>query len=94
MTKSLNQHQNYVQRLTIVLHLMNFNNIQYMITCIKGLSQIVPGARTAHKNYYLSHIILLTVWALGTIFDSSKHVLNFIACIWDCITSIIQCCVM
>ena len=27
----------------------------------KGLSQIAPGARTASKNCYLSHIILLTV---------------------------------
>ena len=36
----------------------------------KGLSQIVPGARTANKNYYLSHIILLTVRAPGTICES------------------------
>ena len=36
----------------------------------RGLSQIVPGARTASKNYYLSHIILLTVWAPGTICES------------------------
>ena len=36
----------------------------------RGLSQIVPGAHTASKNYYLSHIILLTVWAPGTICES------------------------
>ena len=36
----------------------------------RGLSQIVPGARTASKNYYLSLIILLTVRAPGTICES------------------------
>ena len=37
---------------------------------LKGLSQIVPGARTASKNYYLSHIILLTVRDPGVICES------------------------
>ena len=37
---------------------------------LKGLSQIVPGARTVSKNYYLSHIILLTVRTPGTICES------------------------
>ena len=37
---------------------------------IKGLSQIVPGTRTASKNYYLSHLILLAVRAPGLICES------------------------
>ena len=38
-------------------------------TC-KGISQIVPGARTASKIYYLSHMILLTVRAPELICES------------------------
>ena len=41
---------------------------------VKGLSQIIPGARTASKNYYLSHIILLTVRVPGTICESPLRV--------------------
>ena len=37
--------------------------------CLKGLSQIIPGARTASKNCYLSHIIFF-VRAPGTICES------------------------
>ena len=37
---------------------------------LKGLSQISSGARTASKNCYLSHIILLTVRAPGLICES------------------------
>ena len=37
---------------------------------LKGLSQIVPGARTASNNYYFSHITLLAVRALGLICES------------------------
>ena len=40
---------------------------------IKRLSQIVPRARTASKNYYLSHIILLTVRAPGVICESPLY---------------------
>ena len=40
------------------------------IAFFKGLSQLVPGARTASKNYYLSHIIVYTVLAPGTICES------------------------
>ena len=46
---------------------------------IDGLSQIVLGARTASQNYYLSHIILHTVRAPGTICESpSRHVTGFV----------------
>ena len=38
-------------------------------TC-KGISQIVPGARTASKIYYSSHMILLTVRAPELICES------------------------
>ena len=41
-----------------------------MNVSLKGLSQIAPGARTASKNYYLSHMILLTVRAPGLICES------------------------
>ena len=41
-----------------------------LIVHVRGLSQIVPGARTVSKNYYLSHIILLTVRVPGTICES------------------------
>ena len=37
---------------------------------VKGFSQIVPGARTASKNYYLSHMILVIVRAPGLICES------------------------
>ena len=40
------------------------------ILLLKGLSQIVPVARTASKNCYLSHIILLTVRAPGLICET------------------------
>ena len=39
-------------------------------TLFKGLSQIVPGARTASKNCYLNYKIYLTVRAPGTICES------------------------
>ena len=37
---------------------------------VKGISQIAPGDHTASKNYNLSHIILLTVWAQGLMCES------------------------
>ena len=43
---------------------------------LKGLSQIVPGARTASKKYYLSHIILLIVRAPGLICESPLSHIN------------------
>ena len=33
------------------------------LSILMGLLQIVPAASTASKNYYLSHIILLSVQA-------------------------------
>ena len=45
-------------------------SLEAMRGSLKGLSQIVPGARTASKNYYLSHIISLTVRAPGLICES------------------------
>ena len=42
----------------------------------KRLSQIVPGARTASKNYYLSHIILLTARAPGLICESPFRLID------------------
>ena len=50
-------------------------NTEFMIQVpvfqiVKGLSQIVPRPRTASKNYYLSHMILLTVRAPGLICES------------------------
>ena len=52
------------------LYEMNSKKIFLKYMFLRGLSQIVPGARTASKNYYLSHIILLTVRAPGLICES------------------------
>ena len=56
-----------------LVHQSNKNvHIAKDTVCIRlqGLSQIVPGARTASKNYYLSHMILHTVRAPGMIYES------------------------
>ena len=44
--------------------------LDYQPRTLKGLSQIVPGARSASKYCYLSHIIYLTVRAPGLICES------------------------
>ena len=49
---------------------MKTMTVEYLKLRFKGLSQIVPGARTESRNYYLSHIILLTVRDPGVICES------------------------